>query len=173
MTGIMAAVAGTSQNIIYAAGLYNTSTGGDQSPITGSVTNTTQSTTVTRDFTWIGYFTPVSSATVSLSLQTTATIGDNSDTASTTGRLWLGDTAKSGFTDGNANITATGNQTVSASLPRVLADNYPILIRWIGSYTVGPLFLGGLSASGSLTFLASGSSNVTDRIFYNSITNGF
>lgn len=169
----MAAVAGTSQNIIYTAGLYNTSTGVDQSPITGSVTNTTNNTNVTRNFTWIGYFTPVSDATVSLSLQTTAVIGDAVDSASTTGRLWFGATAKSGFTDGNANITATGNQTISASFPMSLGVKYPIRIQWVGSYFVNFNFFGGTSASGSLTFLASGSSNVTNRIFYNSITNGF
>ena len=168
MTGIMAAVAGTSQNIIYAAGLYNTTTGVDQSPINGSVNIFSGSSSVNQ--TWIGYFTPASTATVSLSLQTTATTGDFGDSASTTGRLWVGATAKSGFTDGNANITATGNQTVSANFPMLLGVQYAIRIQWVGSYTVG--FFGD-SASGSLTFLASGSSNVTNRIFYNSITNGF
>lgn len=168
----MAAVAGTSQNIIYAAGLYNTSTGVDQSPINGSVNNFNLSTTITRNYTWIGYFTPASDATVSLSLQTTATTGEFGDSASTTGRLWLGATAKSGFTDGNANITATGNQTDSANFPMLLGVQYAIRIQWVGSYTVGGAF-GGDSASGSLTFLASGSSNVTNRIFYNSLTNGF
>ena len=162
----MAAVAGTSQNIIYTAGLYNTSTGVDQSPITGSVNIFSGSTSVNQ--TWIGYFTPASTATVSLSLQTTAT--NSGGSASTTGRLWLGATAKSGFTDGNANITASGNQTVSASFPMVLGVKYAIRIQWVGSYTV---FFFGDSASGSLTFLASGSSDVTNRILYNSITNGF
>jgi hypothetical protein len=167
----MVAVAGTSENIIYAAGLYNTSTGVDQSPINGSVNNFNTGTTVTRNYTWIGYFTPVSTATVSLSLQTTATTGGGfGDSASTTGRLWLGATAKSGFTDGNANITASGSQTVSASFPMSLGVWYAIRIQWVGSYTAGAF---GTSASGSLTFLASGSSNVTDRIFYNSLTNGF
>ena len=171
MTGIMAAVAGTSQNIILAAGLYNTSTGVDLSPITGSVDNFSTNTTVTRNYTWLGYFTPASTATVSLSLQTTAfTGGGFGDSASTTGRLWLGATAQSGFTDGNANITASGNQTVSANFPMVLGVQYAIRIQWVGSYTVGFF---GTSASGSLTFLASGSSNVTNRIFYNSLTNGF
>jgi hypothetical protein len=171
MTGIMAAVAGTSQNIIYAAGLYNTTTGVDQSPINGSVNNFNTGTTVTRNYTWIGYFTPASDSTVSLSLQTTATTGGGfGDSASTTGRLWLGATAKSGFTDGNANITATGNQTVSASFPMLLGVTYAIRIQWVGSYTTGSF---GDSSSGSLTFLAAGSSNVTNRIFYNSITNGF
>jgi hypothetical protein len=167
----MVAVAGTSQNIIYAAGLYNNSTGVDQSPITGTVNNSNLGTTVTRNYTWIGYFTPVSTATVSLSLQTTATTGGGfGDSASTTGRLWLGATAKSGFTDGNANITASGSQTVSASFPMSLGVQYAIRIQWVGSYTAGAF---GTSASGSLTFLASGSSNITNRIFYNSLTNGF
>ena len=163
----MAAVAGTTRpNIIYADGLFNTTTGVDLSPITASATNVG---TITR--TWIGYFLPASTATVSLSLQTTRNQGINAF-ASTVGRLWLGSNAVSGFTDGNANITATNSQTSSTNFAMIQGVYYPVRIRWDGEYFEGGGFFGG-NASGSITFLAAGSSNVTNRIFYNTLTNGF
>ena len=47
---------------------------------------------------------------------------------------------------------------------------YPIRIQWNGEYD-GGFF--GADSDGSITFLASGSSNVSGRIFYNALTNGF
>jgi hypothetical protein len=47
---------------------------------------------------------------------------------------------------------------------------YPIRIQWNGEYDPGFF---GADSSGSITFLAAGSSNVTNRIFYNTFTNGF
>jgi hypothetical protein len=167
MSGIMAAVAGTTRpNIIFGAGLFNTTTGVDLSPITASATNVG---TITR--TWIGYFLPASTATVSLSLQTTRNQGTNAF-ASTVGRLWLGSNAVSGFTDGNANITATNSQTSSVNFAMTQGVYYPVRIRWDGEYFEGGGFFGG-NASGSITFLASSSSSVSGRIFYNTLTNGF
>jgi hypothetical protein len=166
MSGIMAAVAGTTRpNIIYADGLFNTTTGVDLSPITASATNVG---TITR--TWIGYFLPASTTTVSLSLQTTQNQGFGTF-ASTVGRLWLGSNAVSGFTDGNANITATNNQTASTNFAMTQGVYYPVRIRWNGEYDGGGFFGG--NASGSITFLASSSSSVSGRIFYNTLTNGF
>jgi hypothetical protein len=167
MSGIMAAVAGTTRpNIIYADGLFNTTTGVDLSPITASATNVG---TITR--TWIGYFLPASTATVTLSLQTTRDQGFGAF-ASTVGRLWLGSNAVSGFTDGNANITATNSQTSSVNFAMTQGVYYPVRIRWDGEYFEGGGLFGG-NASGSITFLAAGSSDVTNRIFYNTLTNGF
>ena len=167
MSGIMAAMAGSTRpNIIYADGLFNTTTGVDLSPITASAENVG---TITR--TWIGYFLPASTATVTLSLQTTRDQGFGTF-ASTVGRLWLGSNAVSGFTDGNANITATNNQTASTNFAMTQGVYYPVRIRWDGEYFEGGGFFGG-DASGSITFLAAGSSNVTNRIFYNTLTNGF
>jgi hypothetical protein len=162
MSGIMTAIVGTvAPNIIYGAGLWNTTTGVDLSPITGIATNTSISRT------WIGYFTPASTATVTLSLQTTA-VGGLGGTASTTGQLWFGSGAISG--SGGANITAFNNQTASANFPMTQGVYYPIRIQWDGSYESG--FFGD-DSSGSITFLAAGSTNVTNRIFYNTLTNGF
>jgi hypothetical protein len=164
MSGIMAAIAGNSQNTIYADGLFNTTTGVDLSPITASAVNTS----ITR--TWIGYFLSESTATVSLGLQTTASAGSFGGSASTQALLWFGDTAVSGFVDGNANITSSGNQTVNVNFAMTQGVYYPVRIRWDGDYEDG--FFGD-DSDGSVTFLASGISNVSGKIFYNSLTNGF
>jgi hypothetical protein len=169
MSGIMTAMVGTTTavNILYGAGLYNNVTGVDLSPITGSIFINFGSTSV--DQTWIGYFTPATSGTTTLSLQTTADDSGFDSDASTTGQLWFGSGAITG--SGAANITASNNQTSSANFAMTQGVYYPIRIRWTGSYSVGGFFGG--DASGSITFLAAGSSNVTNRIFYNTFTNGF
>lgn len=165
MSGILVAMVGSiSENTVYAAGLYNTTTGVDLSPITGSATNTT----LTR--TWIGYFRPAATGSVTLSLQTTAVAGGFGGTATTLGKLWLGSTAVSGYKDSNANITATDTQTASTGFNLTAGVYYPVRIRWDGEYDSG--FFGD-DSSGSLTFLVSGSSNVTNRVYYNTLTNGF
>ena len=168
MSGIMTAIVGTSTaiNILYGAGLFNNVTGVDLSPITGSVSISSGSTS--RDQTWIGYFTPATSGTTTLSLQTTRFEDDFNDDASTTGQLWFGNGAITG--GGTADITADNNQTSSASFAMTQGVYYPVRIRWTGSYSQEGFFGG---ASGSITFLAAGSSNVTNRIFYNTFTNGF
>jgi hypothetical protein len=168
MSGIMTAMVGTvtASNIIYGAGLYNNVTGVDLSPITGSVFVNFGSDSV--DQTWIGYFTPASSGTTTLSLQTTAFGGSFGGSADTTGQLWFGSGAITG--SGAANITANNNQTSSANFAMTQGVYYPVRIRWTGSYDAG--FFGD-DSSGSITFLAAGSSNVTNRIFYNTLTNGF
>jgi hypothetical protein len=168
MSGIMTAIVGTTTavNILYGAGLYNNVTGVDLSPITGSIFINSGSTSV--DQIWIGYFTPATSGTTTLSLQTTADESGFNTDASTTGQLWFGSGAITG--NGPADITANNNQTSSANFAMTQGVYYPIRIRWTGSYSVGFF---GTSAGGSITFFAAGSSNVTNRIFYNTLTNGF
>jgi hypothetical protein len=169
MSGIMTAIVGTTTavNVLYSAGLYNNVTGVDLSPITGSVSISSGSTSV--DQIWIGYFTPATSGTTTLSLQTTADDGGFGSDASTTGQLWFGSGAITG--SGAANITANNNQTSSANFAMTQGVYYPVRIRWTGSYEVGGFFGG--DAEGSITFSAADSSNVTNRIFYNTFTNGF
>ena len=161
---ILAAVAGNAQNIVFSAGLYVVEQGlVDQSPITASATNTG----VTRN--WIGYFLSPTTGTVTLSIQTTASSGSFGGSASTTGRLWLGDNAAAG-SNGTANILATDNQTSSANFSLTQGVRYPLRIRWIGDYEEG--FFGS-NSSGSITLFSGGSSSVSGQIFYNSLTNGF
>jgi len=171
MTGIMTAVAGNAQNIIYAAGLWVVETNTvQQSPITAS-TSTTGFVTITRN--WIGYFLSPSTGSVSLGIETTNFSGSGGGSASTVGRLWLGNNAAAGD-DAAADITASGNQTVNANFNLTQGIYYPIRVRWNGSYSGGSTFFGGSTNSGgSISFLASGSTDVSGRIFYNSLSNGF
>lgn len=169
MSGIMAAIAGNAQNIAYADGLFAVGVGADLSPITDSV-STTGSVTVTKD--WIGYFLSPFTGSVSLSVQTTRSAGAGGGSASTTGRLWLGDNAAAG-NNAAANITANNNQTSSANFELAAGIYYPLRIRWNGSYQGGSFFFSSTSSGGSITFLASGSTDVSGQIFYNQFTNGF
>ena len=164
MTGIMVAVAGNTQNIVYSSGLWLSELNSvDLSPITASAVNTS----ITRN--WIGYFLSPSTGSVNLSIQAFANEGSAGGDAFTVGRLWLGSNAAAG-NDANADIVASGNQTITVSFNLVAGVYYPLRIRYIGSYSEG--FFGD-NSSGGVTFLASGSSNVSGRIFYNSLTNGF
>jgi len=164
MTGIMTAIAGTvATNVLYADGLYNTTDGVDLSPITGSAVNIT----LTR--TWIGYYKPASTATVKLGIQTLRSAGNNGGSASTSGRLWFGDNAESGFTDGNANVTAI-NQYSTSNISMTGGVYYPIRIRWDGDYEEG--FFSS-DSSGSITLFVNDNSTVTGLVFYNTLTNGF
>jgi hypothetical protein len=166
MSGIMTAMVGTvtASSIIYGAGLYNTTTGVNLSPITGSATN------IVVEQTWIGYFKATTTGSVTLSIQTTRSAGSGGGSASTDGRLWFGDIAKSGFNDSNNNIYASGNQTTNTAFSVANGVYYPIRIRWNGTYDEG--FFGS-NSSGSITFFVAGSSNVSDKIFYNILSNGF
>ena len=170
MTGIMTAVAGNAQNIIYAAGLWTVETSTvQQSPVTGS-TSTFGSQTIERN--WIGYFLSPSTGSVNLGVQATAFSGDS---AQTTGRLWLGTTAAAG-NNAQADVTITrfsGSGTSSANFNLTQGVYYPVRIRWNGSYQGDFSFFGNQSAGGSVTFLLSGSNNVSGTIFYNSLSNGF
>ena len=69
MSGIMAAVAGGTQNIVYLAGLYNSSVGSaDTSPIDFSTNSSGGS--VSYNYTWAGYYRPASTGVVTLGLST-------------------------------------------------------------------------------------------------------
>jgi hypothetical protein len=168
MTGIMAAVAGNAQNIVYATGLWTVETSTvQQSPVTGS-TSTSGFQTITRN--WIGYFLSPSTGSVSLGVQVNAFSGNS---AETTGRLWLGSAAAAG-NNAQADVTLTrtsGTSSQSANFNLTQGVYYPVRIRWNGTYEAGFFF--GNNAGGSVTFLLSGGSNVAGRIFYNSLTNGF
>jgi len=169
MSGIMVAVAGNAQNIIYTSGLYVVETNTvQQSPITANLS--ASNTTITRN--WIGYFLSPATGSVSLSVQVTANAGGQDGFASTTGRLWLGSNASAGNNNqADISITRTsGTGTSSTNFNLIQGVYYPLRIRWNGTYIESTF---GFNSSGSITFLASGSSNVSGTIFYNSLTNGF
>lgn len=167
MSGIMTAIAGNAQNIIYVSGLWvselNTA---QQSPITASV-STNGEVTIVRNL--IGYYQAPATGTINLSIQTTAgTSGGFTTSASTQGRLWFGNNAFDG-NNNTASISASGSQTVSANFNMTQGVYYPVRIRWNGSYSGS----GFNSAFGSITFSSQSSTNVSGRIFYNQLTNGF
>ena len=165
MTGIVAAISGGIQNIVYSSGLYGPS-GVDTVPITSSATNTS---TFTR--TWIGYYRPASSGSTSFSVTATWTSGYNAGTQYSIGYLWLGNTAKSGYNSGNANVTAN-NTTASSNIVVVAGQYYPIRIQWDANVPqVTDIFLNTYSTSGSLSLSIAGST--TPLLYYNSLTNGF
>jgi GLEYA domain len=180
MTGIAAAFVGitAAPNVLYTAGLYNTSlASADQSPITAS--GSSAGGAISLNYTWIGYYRANTTGSVSLSLQCPYTeFVDGSQQfwgggGSSVGRLWFGTTAVSGFTNGNANITATNN-TASSSVSVANGNYYPIRINWQTSLPYdeeGFFNIDEYYAQSSITFLAGGSSSVS--VWYNSRTNGF
>lgn len=187
MTGIMAAVAGGTQNVIYAAGLYRVGAGVDTSPIDFSGSSSGGSS-LTYDYTWIGYYRPSATGTVTLGLATSyieyldfsgSQIQYNwGGSGYAIGRLWIGATAISGYTTGNANITAN-NQTTTYLPSLVAGIYYPVRIQMQMylpynpfAYQYGFQYYPGY-ATGSFNFQSGGSTNVTNLIWYNTKTNGF
>ena len=167
MSGIMTAIAGGTLNIVYASGLYGPS-GVDPVPITSSGASPT---TFTR--TWIGYYRPASTASTNFSVTATwtSTYGDGSQ--SSIGYLWLGNTARSGYNSGNANVTANDN-TASTNISVIAGQYYPIRLQWDATLTSGvePFFpFNSYSTSGALSLSIAGSTS--PALFYNSLTNGF
>ncbi len=181
MSGIMAAVAGGTQNVIYAAGLYNTTLGVDTTPITASGSSFTGA--VSYNYTWIGYYRPASTGSVTLGLQCPYTEyvdpgGQTSWSGAGTslGYMWIGNTAKSGYNSSNAIITAS--KTTGTSVQSLTAGlYYPVRINWTTSlpYFFDDNFFTDYTyyAESSLTFTVNSSSTVSGLVWYNSLSNGF
>jgi hypothetical protein len=175
MTGIMTAVAGNAQNVLYAPGLYIVETSTvQQSPISdsASATGPSQSILIVRN--WIGYFLPNTTGSVDLNIQVSASAGTNAS-ASTTGRLWLGDNAIAGSnTQADITISRTSGSGISTATFNLISNTYyPLRIRWNGSYSGGQTSFPSASlttASGSILFSVNLSSNVSGRIFYNTVS---
>ena len=189
MTGILAAVAGGTQNVIYAAGLYNTSYGVETSPVDYSASSAGGSS-LSYNFTWLGYYRPAATGTVTLGLATSYIEYLNyfgpyqynwGGGGSTVAYLWLGSNAVSNPTAGNANIVSNNNTATYA--PSLVAGiYYPIRINLIMSlpYDSCAFYSGGVFgqcyagyANGAFNFQSNGSTTVTNLIWYNTKTNGF
>lgn len=162
MSGIMAAVAGIGQNIVYAAGLYGPA-GVDTSPITDSEFN--NFTPFTRY--WTGYYRPAGTGSVLFGLQTVWSSGSFASQYSI-GYVWVGAAAKSGYNAGNA-LVASNDSYNTGSISLIGGQYYPIRIEW-SAYL--PDFGAG-STSGSMTFYVNSTPTIGNTVFYNSVTNGF
>jgi len=179
MTGILAAVAGASNGILYASGLYGPA-GADPLPA-GSSSTSIGGSTVTINYTWVGYLRPASTGTNTLTINSIwtqfilflgvqYTVTWNAGAASSVSYIWVGNTAKSGFNAGNANATSNnGSATYSPSL--IAGINYPVRYQWTATLPYDP---NGYSpgnpgwTTGSCSFSASNGAG-----YYNSVTNGF
>lgn len=185
MTGIVAALTGTTgPNVLWTAGLYRTgsSAGADTSPINTS--GNSASGAVSYNYTWVGYYRPNVTGSVTLGLQCPYQEYINGIPSawggggSSVGYLWFGQVAISGYNSGNYTIYA--NDTNGSSTLSVISGiYYPIRITWSTSlpYSYDP---GGIfedpttySAQSSITFTSAGSSSVSGLIWYNGRTNGF
>ena len=181
MSGIMVAVAGGTQNVIYGAGLYNTTYGVETSPVDYSASSFSGATSY--DFTWIGYYRPSVTGSVTLGLATSyaefiSGYGqyDWGGGGYSIAYLRFGNTAKSGYTTGNANITAN-NQTATYTTSMIAGLYYPVRINWLSylpqtTYS-GQGFIYTYYANGAFNFQSGGTTNVTNLIWYNTKTNGF
>lgn len=166
MTGIVAAISGSFQNIVYTSGLYGPS-GQDLVPITSS-----GNSPLTLSRTWIGYYVPAVTQSTNFSVTATWTSTYSDGLQYSIGYLWLGNTAKSGYNAGNANVTANDN-TASTNISVVAGQYYPIRLQWDARLTSGvdPIFFNPYTTSGALSLSINFST--TPALYYNSITNGF
>lgn len=180
MSGIMAAVAGGTQNVIYAAGLYNTTYGVETSPVDYSSTSIGGSS-LTYNYTWIGYYRPAATGTVTLGLSgtyieylTSYGVYGWGGSGYVQSYLWLGANAISGYTVGNANITSYNN-TATYSPSLIAGVYYPVRINLLMylPYQANVYFGYNGYSTGAWNFQSNSSTNVTNLIWYNTKTNGF
>lgn len=182
MTGIVAAIAAAG-GLNFASGLYGPA-GPQAFTITSSAGGQSQISTITINYTWLGYLRPSVSGTNTLTINsvysqfTDSFSGPRVATSqfgspSSVSRIWLGSLAISGFTTGNANATSS-NSTATYSPTLVANTNYPVRYNWQATlpysataYFDGFSFYPGWT-NGSCSF------GVTNGAgYYNSVTNGF
>jgi hypothetical protein len=163
MSGILAALPGVlSRPIVYTPGWFGPA-GPDPSPISRSLTNVPGPFTET----WVGYFQPNVTGTVTLGVWATV---DNVDFFQqySQGSFWFGQTAITGFNSGNRLIFAD-NDYVTAPVSVTAGVYYPIRLQWDANLRQGV----NRFTQGQISFWLNNQSNVSGQIFYNSLTNGF
>lgn len=185
MSGIMVAMSSLLPTVNYANGLYNTTYGVELSPIDiGNQTSFNGAYSVT--YQWIGYYRPASSSAIQLGAVCNYTeyyyyFGNTvaynwGGGGNSTCYIWTGNTAKSGYNSGN--YTALIQNGTSGANFTAAANSYvPIRIQWS---TVLPYFFDDQGfydvtyfAQSNFAFTIAGTSSISGRIFYNSLTNGF
>ena len=187
MSGIMVAMSSLLPAVNYQNGLYNTTYGVELSPIdigTQSSFNGAFSLT----YQWIGYYRPASSSAIQLGAacgyqEYYNYFGSNvaynwGGGGNSTCYIWTGNTAKSGFNAGNATAVIQ-NGTGGSNFTATANSNVPIRIQWSTSLpyqfvnNFGPFDDYILYAQSNFAFTIGGTSSISGRIFYNSLTNGF
>lgn len=183
MSGIMVAMSSLLPAVSYANGLYNTTYGVELSPIDIG-TQSSQGGAYSVTYQWIGYYRPASSSAIQLGAacgyqEYYNYFGSNyaynwGGGGNSTCYIWTGNTAKSGFN--GSNYTALiQNGTTGANFTAAANSYVPMRIQWS---TVLPYSFDGFYdityfAQSSFTFRIGGTSSISGRIFYNSLTNGF
>lgn len=189
MSGIMVAMSSLLPAVNYQNGLFNTTYGVELSPIDiGNQSSFSGPYSVT--YQWIGYYRPASSSAIQLGavcnyqeyFQYTSGGGASpynwGGGGNSTCYIWTGNTAKSGWNGANytaliQNGTSGSNFTAPANSP------VPIRIQWSTTLPYefvnqsGSFYDYVLFAQSNFTFTIAGTSSISGRIFYNSLTNGF
>ena len=177
MTGIMTAISGSIPGIIYANGLYRRTYSGyfndnvnyfdGASPTAAAVDTSPLSPGIvpaTTSYQWLGYWLATSD-TIYIDGRTYFQL--TSDDAS---YMWIGPTALTGYTTGNALINNGGAHssiTVGGNTPMTAGQYYPIRIQY-GNDAGSTAF----SLTVYTISLAAYTTTMTSNIFYNSVTQG-
>jgi len=180
MTGIMAAAVGVSPNVIYAAGLY-----GPFGPANFTITSSGTSqggSSVSINYTWIGYLRPASTGTNTITISsvwdqfTDSFFGTrNADwggSPSSVSRLWVGSNAIAGNI---GNVNAVSNNGSASYSPSLIAGiYYPFRYNWQAflPYNANAYIEFGFPFPGWTTGNCSVSVG-NGSGFYNTKTNGF
>jgi hypothetical protein len=189
MTGIMVAMSSLLPAVNYQNGLYNTTLGVDLSPINVG-TQSSLNGAFSLTYQWIGYYRPAASSAIQLGAVCNYeeyyryTDGfpsgpfDWGGGGNSTCYIWTGDIAKSGFNAGNATATIV-NGTSGSNFTAAANSNVPLRIQWSTVLPYQFVNQSGfdndyeLYAESNFTFTIGGTSSISGRIFYNSLTNGF
>ena len=180
MTGIMAAAAGVSPNVIYAAGLYGPA-GPQAFTITSSGTSQGGST-VTINYTWIGYLRPASTGTNTITINSVwdqftdsysgTRNADWGGSPSSVSYVWVGSNAIAGNTGAANQVSNNSTATYSPSL--IAGIYYPFRYNWQAflpysatAYFEFNQFFPGWTTGNCFISVSNGSG------FYNTKTNGF
>jgi len=184
MSGIMVAMSSLLPAVVYTNGLYNTTYGVELSPIDIG-TQSSQGGAYSVTYQWIGYYRPASSSAIQLGAAcnyaeyyeyfgSIYAYNWSGGSGNSTCYIWTGNTAKSGYN--GSNYTALIQNGTSGSNFTATANSYvPMRIQWstVLPYSYDSFYDVTYFAQSNFTFRIAGTSSISGRIFYNSLTNGF
>lgn len=171
MSGIMCAVVGAGQNIIYVPGLVqqqylgyagtNTAFFDNATPFSSSIAAAPVSISFANSgnvsVLWTGYYRPTNTG------NSTFTVSPSFNDANNYNYFWLGASARSGYNAGNARVVGSG----SATIPLIAGQYYPIRIQLAYSG------ISGFFRDPELNFTLLINGSTSYNVFYNSLTAGF